>query len=93
MKRTRSVLQQSDEESYKEAIESLLDKRSTADSECEESGILAQIDQDMDDSEPLGPKINDKLAKIIDKRFTSTLTSEKVKVNRPNICTQKIVKN
>ena len=57
MKRARSVSRQSDEESYQETIESLLDKRTTADPESEESGILAQIDQDLDDSEPLGPKL------------------------------------
>ena len=79
VKRARSVSQQSDEESDEEAIESLLDKRSNSDPESEESGLLGQIVQDLDYSEPLGPKINDKLAKTIDKCFTSTLTSEKVK--------------
>ena len=65
VKRARSVSRQSDEESDEEATESLLDKRSNADRESEESGLLAQIVQDLDDSEPLGPKINDKLAKTL----------------------------
>ena len=45
----------------------------------EESDLLALIDQDLDDQEPVGPKINEKLAQIIDRRFTTLLSSEKVK--------------
>ena len=51
--------------------------------------LFADIAKELDDTEPLGPKMNDTLASIIDIRFTSTLTSEKVKDLQANGLHQK----